>query len=170
VLKSRLSKATAGFAVITVGKNSATESLAVAQLAEDAAKATLSAMKDGVIVGGGKVYQLIYNELLAIGTYADFYYNMGYQAFVRAIITPLVAIVGEQWTSEMIWSHYNQEKTIEEKLVSGVDVKEWAVCPNLIEAGIIDPAEASKKAIEAALSVATTLLKTKYIFIKEETK
>ena len=42
--------------------------------------------------------------------------------------------------------------------------------PNLIEAGIIDPAEASKKAIEAALSVATTLLKTKYIFIKEETK
>lgn len=140
--KLRLSWLNTKVAVLKVGANSESELSLVSKKAKDACAAAYLALKDGVVIGGGKALFNARESLLGIDT-------PGSKILQKALIGPMRQIMqntGVQIES-YVWKFDGK----------GFDAKSEKVV-DLLDAGIIDPALVIKNAIKNSISIASTAM------------
>ena len=163
--KERIAKLTGGVAVIRVGGSSETEVEEKKDRVDDALGATNAAVEEGIVIGGGcallHAAQLIDSKELGIANADE---AAGVQIIMNAIKEPLHLIVSNGGGS----GDYVAETVINGTSDAGygynASTEEFG---NLFDMGIIDPVKVTKSALRNAASVATLLLTSKTILMKQ---
>ncbi|MCG2687637.1 chaperonin GroEL [Candidatus Parcubacteria bacterium] len=156
-LKERMAKLTGGVAVIKVGAASEVEMKEKKARIEDAVHATKAAIAEGIVAGGGVALIRVQKALTQLRVEierTDKDESLGVGVIERAIEKPLFYIaqnagakgdvVVEKVKAEFGSAGYNALRDVYE--------------PDMIMAGIIDPAKVTRSAVENAASVAMMIL------------
>ena len=139
-IRKRISALTGKVSIIRVGAPTEVDRGEVQLRVEDAIAATQSALRDGIVPGGGTCLARVATDEFKDAFQAPF------QTLVdNAGFNPKEALF-TMMSSDIEWGGYNLKKDF--KLV------------NLLEEGIIDPAEVVKEAVRNATSVVGTLITT----------
>jgi chaperonin GroEL len=137
-IKKRLSALTGKVAIVRVGAPTEIDRGDIQLRVEDAIAATQSAIRDGVVPGGG-----VCLARLAPETFTDAY---------RALFETLVVNAGYN-PKEALY------KILEAPTWYGYDLRNYTTEPiDLLKQGIIDPAEVIKETVRNACSVVSKLL------------
>lgn len=162
ILKERIAKLIAGIGVVKVGGETASIIHEKRDRIDDAICATREAISGGIVAGAGVTLYSVGVDLLN-GVNKD---NVGYQIVGNALKTPLLKILDNAgYLNTADAKNYISVMDsisgadISEKS-SGYDVREWKYHENLVDAGIIDPANVTASAITNAISVAALLIST----------
>ena len=146
-LKERIAKLVGGIAVIYVGGTTEIEMNERKDRIDDAVSATKAAIEEGVVLGGGLTY---YNASKLLSEYSDSdkEVTLGIRIVEKALQEPFNVIVQN--------AGYNPKK-LYSKLTEtvGFDANEEKFV-NMYQNGIIDPAKASKLALENSSSILYT--------------
>ena len=163
--KDRLAKLNGGVAIIRVGGNSEVEVEEKKDRIDDALGATRAAIEDGIVIGGGcallHAAELIEVHDLDIKNDDE---AAGVHLFLEAIKQPLKLITENAGGSP---------DYVVSKIIENLDEKNYGYDAStsefgdLFEKGIIDPVKVTKSAIKNAVSVATLLLSSKTILMKQ---
>lgn len=163
-LKTRLAMLTSGIAMIEVGGNSQVEINVRRDLVEDAQKACFSALRGGVVPGCGK---MLYN-ISKIGFFkkesTSGYSDEGYQLVMKAMLAPIRQVLknaGYSFDDASIESHFPVENHGD---ATGINVLTGENV-DMIEAGIIDPANVVIASLENSMSVVRNILTTDYFVL-----
>jgi chaperonin GroEL len=162
ILKERRAKLSEGVAVIRVGAQTETDLKELKLRVEDAVCATTAAMKGGVLAGGGSALFSARNALTAVKNDSEKRdLNVGERIIYDALAEPTLAIIRNAGESPDILS----------KMAAGesVDVITGKV-GDMLEAGIIDPADVVISALSNAVSAAVMILTTEVLIVDEEKK
>lgn len=163
--KERIAKLTGGVAVIRVGGASETEVEEKKDRVDDALGATHAAVEGGIVMGGGcallHAAQKINPKDLDIKNADE---SAGVQIIMNAIKQPLKLIVENGGGSGDFVSETVITNTDSEGFGFNAATEEYG---NLFEMGIIDPVNVTKSALKNAASVATLLLTSKTILMKQ---
>ncbi len=152
-LQERLAKLAGGVAVINIGAATETEMKEKKDRVEDALNATRAAVAEGIVPGGGVAYIRCINALDAIK--ADEEEMAGVNIIRRALEEPLRQIAENAGFEGSVVV----EKVREGKDGFGFNAA-TGVYEDLLAAGIIDPKQVSRFALQHASSVAALLLTT----------
>ena len=150
-LRLRVAELRGGVGIIKVGASSDFEREYLKLKAQDGIKATLAALEEGVVEGGGMTLWRIAQEMTGE--------TCGEEVLKRALTAPLKAIIantGEDY-GEIIRNMPADQ---------GYNAKTNKI-ENLIEAGVIDPKKVERCAVENAISAASTFI-TIFATITEE--
>ena len=162
-LQERLARLTSGIAVINVGADSEAEVREKKERCIDAIAATKAAIEGG-IVSGGEISLIEATKFQTILSESDDVLN-GAKIVINAIKKPFEKLMEN--------SGYNSGQMLERILNSkkgfGIDVMDGEV-KNMIEAGIIDPANVVKNALKYASSSAIMLMTTSTVIINVKEK
>lgn len=150
----RIAMLSTGITTIYVGAHSDLEAKELMDRVEDAVCATKAAVEEGIVPGGGSLFQRISMNIFE--TIPDVDENAGFLAVTNALMEPFKQLCVNAGISVDGWCTENQ----------GFDFKAGKWC-NLKEIGIIDPAKALKTAIKNAVSVASMIISTECIVINE---
>ena len=164
-LQERLAKLAGGVAVIRVGAATETEMKEAKLRLEDALAATRAAVEEGIIAGGGSAYIHASKEVKALAETLNGDEKTGANIVLKALEAPLYHIAANAGLEGSVIIN----KVRESEIGVGFDAyKEEYV--NMVSAGILDPAEVTRSALQNATSVASTLLTTESVVanIKEE--
>ena len=157
-LKERIAKLVGGIAVIYVGGTTEIEMNERKDRIDDAVSATKAAIEEGVVLGGGLTY---YNASKLLSEYSDSdkEVTLGIRIVEKALQEPFNVIVQN--------AGYNPKK-LYSKLTEtvGFDANEEKFV-NMYQSGIIDPAKASKLALENSSSVACLFLSTECVIVPQ---
>ena len=139
-IRKRLSALTGKVAIVRVGAPTEVDRGEVQLRVEDAIAATQSAIRDGIVPGGG----------LALA-------RVKVKAFSEAFKAPFKTLVDN--------AGYNSQealfKALEKPTWYGYDLRSYTGKPvDLLKAGILDPAEVTKETVRNAVSVVSTLITT----------
>lgn len=139
-IRKRLSSLTGKIAIVHVGAPTEVDRGEVQLRVEDAIAATQSAIRDGIVPGGG----------VCLARVAP-------QSFTEAFTAPFEVLVSN--------AGYNSQKALYKVLEggtwSGYDLRNFQDKPvDLLKVGIIDPAEVVKEMVRNAVSVVSTLITT----------
>ena len=152
-LQERLAKLVGGVAVIKVGAATETEMKEKKDRVEDALNATRAAVAEGIVPGGGTAYIRCLSALDAIDATEE--EMAGVNIIRRAVEEPLRQIAANAGFEGSV---------IVEKVREGKDGFGFnaatGVFEDLLAAGIIDPKQVSRFALQHASSVASLLLTT----------
>ena len=162
ILQEKLAKLTGKMSVIHVG--GITESIAKEKYdrVEDAVYATKAAIEEGISIGGGMTLLNISNEL----SYTD-YNDMGledhsgYDVAIKALRTPIEQLCFNSGVSTSVLEFNNEDLTMGYDFLTGRVV-------NMINAGIVDPTKVLRVAFENAVSIASLIITTSGIIVKED--
>ena len=143
-LKRRLARLAGGVAVIHVGAGSTVELRETKERLDDALNATKSALKGGIIIGGGKS---LYNARQAL----DLEVTGDYLVY-KSLIAPFMTLVNNAGLDL-------QRYTIDTEYDAGIDMVS-GVLVNLRENGIFDPLLVTLGSFDAAMSIASLFLTT----------
>lgn len=167
-IEFRKKRLTGKLGKITVGSNSMVEMKEKRDRVEDAVNAVKCALDEGYIAGGGIALFRAYLTLEAPSELNESE-KAGYNLIKESLIAPLRQIlfnVYESESTEKDGNIYKFEDVIEQlkplDYNIGFDSKNRVIC-NMLESGIIDPIKVTKSALEAAYSVASTILNTNCI-------
>ncbi len=158
-LEERIAKLSGGVAVIRVGAATETEMKYLKDKIDDAVKATKVSLEEGILPGGGTTLTNVSHMLKA--TYAKKNLTkdemIGFEIVVRALEQPLrqIALNAGKEDTSLIIREINEMKGF-----AGYDALKDAVIPDMLKAGIIDPAKVTRSTIENAVSAAAMLLTT----------
>lgn len=160
-LEIRKAKLTGGVAVIEVGAKSEFEMKELKDRIDDAKEAVISALEEGVVLGGG--VQLLKCKALQINTLENTDEGIGVQIMKKAIESPFRTIC------------QNANVSADVKIVDvlkhggnyGYDAKRDEF-HDMLAVGILDPKKVTRIALESSASVAGTLLTTSCALIKSE--
>tara|TARA_R110001583_G_scaffold30210_6_gene104653 strand:+ start:14517 stop:16025 length:1509 start_codon:yes stop_codon:yes gene_type:complete len=143
-LKRRLARLAGGVAVIHVGAGSTVELRETKERLDDALNATKSALKGGIIIGGGKS---LYNarQVLDLEVTGDY-------LVYKSLIAPFMTLVNNAGLDL-------QRYTIDTEYDAGIDMVS-GVLVNLRENGIFDPLLVTLGSFDAAMSIASLFLTT----------
>lgn len=144
-LKRRLARLAGGVAVIHVGAGSTVELRETKERLDDALNATKSALKGGIIIGGGKS---LYNARQAL----DLEITGDYLVY-KSLIAPFMTLVNNAGIDLERFTVLDDEYDSGIDMVSGEEV-------NLREAGIYDPLLVTLGSFDAAMSIANLFLTT----------
>jgi len=144
-LKRRLARLAGGVAVIHVGAGSTVELRETKERLDDALNATKSALKGGIIIGGGKS---LYNARKAL----DLEVTGDYLVY-KSLIAPFMTLVNNAGLDLERYTVLDDEYDSGIDMVSGNEV-------NLREAGIFDPLLVTLGSFNAAMSIANLFLTT----------
>ena len=164
-LQERLAKLAGGVAVIRVGAATETEMKEAKLRMEDALAATRAAVEEGIICGGGAAYIHASKEVAKLAEELEGDEKTGAQLVLKALESPLYHIVANAGLEGSVII----SKVRESEAGVGFDaLKEEYV--DMVKAGILDPAQVTRSALQNATSVASTLLTTESVVanIKEE--
>ena len=164
-LQERLAKLAGGVAVIRVGAATETEMKEAKLRMEDALNATRAAVEEGVVSGGGSAYIHASKKVAELVKTLSGDEKIGAQIILKALEAPLFHIAYNAGLEGAVIIN----KVRESEVGTGFDAyKEEYV--NMIDAGILDPAEVTRSALQNATSVASTLLTTESVVanIKED--
>jgi len=156
-LQERLGKIVGGVAIINVGGNSEIEMKEKKDRVEDALYASLAALDEGIIIGGGTA--LLYAaQLINIEGNDDI--AVGRRIVRKAIQSPFLKILTNAGhdINDALYAGSKLVDTNEDKWL-GLDYKDLSTI-NFKEAGIIDPKKVTRVALQNAASVAGTILTT----------
>ena len=158
-LQERLAKLSGGVAVLYVGANSEVEMKEKKDRVDDALCATRAAMEEGVVVGGGTTYIRAQEALKDLkGENAD--EQTGINIVCRAIEEPLRQIIANAGGEGAVVVNNVREGKGDYGYNARKDVYE-----DLRAAGVIDPAEVSRVALENAASIAGMFLTTECLIV-----
>ena len=164
----RIAMLNGGIAVVQVGAISEIEMKEKKLRMDDALNATLSAIDEGIIVGGGVALLKAKTELdkfIESNLKGD--EKIGAQIISEALDTPIRQIAKNAGVDDGV---VVQNVLNAEDYNYGYDALNNKYC-NMIECGIIDPLKVTRTALETAGSVASTLLTTECVLaeIMEQT-
>ena len=165
-LQERLAKLSGGVAVIRVGAATETEMKEAKLRLEDALAATRAAVEEGIICGGGSAYIHASKEVAKLAASLEGDEKTGAGIVLKALEAPLYHIAANAGLEGSVIIN----KVRESEVGVGFDaLKEEYV--DMVSAGILDPAKVTRRALQNATSVASTLLTTESVVanIKEET-
>ena len=163
-LQERLAKLAGGVAVLYVGAASEVEMKEKKDRVDDALHATIAAVEEGIVAGGGVALVRAKSVLEKITT-LNLDEVTGIQIVARAIEAPLRTIVENAGGEGSVVV----SKVMEGKGAFGYDAKTETYV-DMLKAGIIDPKKVTRIALENAASVAGMILTTEcaLIDIKED--
>ena len=157
-LQERLAKLAGGVAVIRVGAATETEMKEAKLRMEDALNATRAAVEEGIIAGGGSAYVHAAGEVKSVADGLEGDEKTGARIILKALEAPLFHIVANAGLEGSVIVN----KVKESPVGHGFDAyKEEYV--DMIEAGILDPVKVTRRALQNATSVASTLLTTETV-------
>ena len=163
-LKRRLSKLTNGVAMIYAGANTVVELNEKKDRIDDALHATIAAVEEGIVPGGGialiKVAKMAKTEIKrAIKNNPTAAYREGFDIVLTAIKEPLLQIAANgDYCAELILTKI--EKNV--KPYYGFDALNNRYT-DLVKNGIIDPVKVTRTALQSASSIAGLLLTTECV-------
>lgn len=149
-MKQRVAKLRGGIAVLRIGSPTDQERGYLKDKAEDAVKATIAALEEGIVEGGGMTLWRIAQDIKPK--------TIGEDILKIAMTAPLRKIIenaGKDYTEVIV----NMPKGF------GYDAK-WDTYGDMIKMGIIDPAKVERCALENAVSAASTFIST-FCFITD---
>ena len=150
-LEERLAKLAGGVAKVNVGAATESEMKEKKARVEDALHATLAAVEEGILPGGGVALLRASSKVKPEGLSHD--QEVGYRIVTRACRSPLTAIASNAGQDGGIVC----EKVIASKGNEGYNAA-TDVYEDLVKAGVIDPTKVTRTALQNASSVATLLL------------
>lgn len=137
---------------------------------DDACGAVKAALEEGFVVGGGLALYRASKDLKSYGETKD--EKAGYELILKSIQKPLNQILdnlfkeGEVTGWRYVFGLGKKEKVLKQIEKSdynyGYDVKDLELC-NFMMKGIIDPIKVTKASLNAAFSVAITILSTNVV-------
>ncbi len=156
-MQERVAKLAGGVAVIKVGAASETEMKEKKDRIEDAVNATKAAVVEGIVAGGGVALMRVKQALAQLRvdierTNKD--ESLGVEVIEMAIEKPLYQIAQNAGAKGDVVV----EKVKHETGASGYNALKDVYEPDMIMAGIIDPAMVTRSAVENATSVAVMVL------------
>jgi chaperonin GroEL len=161
-LQERISKLSSCVVSIRIGAATEIEKNEKYYRVEDAVEAVRSAIQDGILPGGGIASIKLFNKLTRPKDLLSVEY-IAYNIFADSIREPL-RIMLENAACENIDTILN--KVIKSKNFNyGYDIYRERYC-DMIEEGIIDPVRVLECSLINAISVATTLMTSKYSIIE----
>jgi len=150
-LKERIANLGAGIGVIKIGAYSEVEQRELRYKAEDAIHAVKSAIKNGYTITTSNLFIKINNDLKCNNDNREI--QAGFDIIKKVLLKPLKNVVNNaNGKFDLI-----ENDIINEREDIGWNANTFTMC-NLFNEGIIDPADASKKALQNAISVARTVL------------
>lgn len=156
-LHERLAKLTGGVAVIKIGAGSEIEMKEKRDRLDDALNATKAAVQEGIIPGGGMAlikFAFEDNDELENNDQYE-----GMEIVMKAIQTPFQTILSNAGLNhEVIWNNIKMSDVPN----AGYDARMNKVV-DMLENGIVDPSKVTRTALQAAASVAGTMLTTECI-------
>jgi chaperonin GroEL len=160
--KNRLARMTSGVSVVYIGGSSELEVKEKKDRVDDALSATRSAVKEGVVPGGGVVYLRALESVAALdGINND--ENTGIQIIFEALEAPVRQILlNAGLKAEMIIENIKSKSGD-----YGYNVRTDKY-EKFFKTGIIDPAKVSRVAIENAASVAGLFLTTECVIARHD--
>ncbi len=144
MIRTRAARLRGGIAILRVGAPTDFEREYLKKKAEDAVKATLAAIEEGVVEGGGMALWRITQNIKPK--------TIGEQILQKALKSPLMRIIensGKEYADIIINMPQGQ----------GYDAKEDRYV-DMFKDGIIDPIKVERCAIENAVSAASTFIST----------
>ena len=164
-LQERLAKLAGGVAVIRVGAATETEMKEAKLRMEDALNATRAAVEEGIIAGGGSAYIHAAKKVAELVTDLEGDEKTGAKVVLKAMEAPLFHISANAGLEGSVIIN----KIKESQPGIGFDAYNEKYV-DMIEAGIIDPVKVTRRALQNATSVASTLLTTESVVadIKED--
>lgn len=164
VLKRRLSKLTNGVAIIYAGANTIVELQEKKDRIDDAVHATIAALEEGIIPGGGsaliKAKKLAKEQIKILKKNKSIAFNFGVDIILNSIDKPLKQIViNGGYSADVILDKVKNNKL----KYFGFNALTNKYVSNMIEEGIVDPAKVTRTALESAASIAGLLLTTECI-------
>ncbi|HVW82479.1 MAG TPA: chaperonin GroEL [Candidatus Paceibacterota bacterium] len=156
-LAERVAKLAGGVAVISVGAATETEMKYLKDKIDDAVKATKAAMEEGIVAGGGTAFAKVAKKIAEAGGKLGEDERAGYDLVVRALEQPLRQIAenaGKEDAAMLVAKVQMGEKN------AGYDAAADELVPDMLKAGIVDPAKMPRQALENAVSAAAILLTT----------
>ena len=157
-LQERLAKLAGGVAVIKVGAPTETELKEMKLRIEDALNATLAAVEEGMVSGGGTALVNVINKVAEAESKETGDVATGVRIVLRALEEPVRQIAENAgYEGSVIVDRLKKEK-----LGVGFNAAtgEWV---NMLEAGIVDPTKVTRSALQNAASVAALLLTTEAV-------
>ncbi|MBT3230544.1 chaperonin GroEL [Candidatus Uhrbacteria bacterium] len=156
-MQERVAKLAGGVAVIKVGAASEIEMKEKKDRIEDAVNATKAAVAEGIVAGGGVALMRVKQALAQLRveierTNKD--ESLGVEVIEKAIEKPLYQIAQNAGAKGDVVV----EKVKGETGASGYNALKDVYEPDMIMAGIIDPARVTRSAVENATSVAVMIL------------
>ena len=163
-LKERKAKLGGGVAIIEVGAKSELEMTEIKDRIDDAKEAVISAIEEGVVIGGGcallgakaKVMKQSWPDVNS----ADF--EVGVNILFKAIEAPFRTICENANVSADV----KLEGVLSRPTGTGYNAKTDEYV-EMMDAGILDPKKVTRIALESAASVAGTLLTTECALVEE---
>lgn len=165
--QQRISNLNGGIAIIQVGAISEVEMREKKLRIEDALNATMAAIDEGIIVGGGTALLKakkgldIFIEKELVGDE-----KMGAMILSKALETPIRQIAKNAGVDDGVVVQKVQQNENEN---FGYDALKDEYC-DMFERGIIDPLKVTRTALETASSVASTLLTTECVVVQDKSK
>lgn len=154
-LEKRLGNINNGIAILKVGGATETEMKEKKLRLEDALNATRSAIKEGIVLGGGVTLVNAYSELSGKLKSENIDIQKGIDIVLNAILEPMKQIAKNAGldAEEILNEQLKKEKGI------GYDAKnnKWV---KMIDGGIIDPALVTKTAVLNAASISSLFITT----------
>jgi len=151
--KDRYTRLTGEIATIKVGGSSKVEVSQTKDRVDDAVKATLAAIEEGIVPGGGVAFAKIAKTLETIKTDNNDF-NTGVDIVKEALKRPLNQIAVNSGDPSVVNSVTNNE-TFEYGF--NANTEEYG---NMYDIGVIDPVKVSRIALQNAASTAAMLLTT----------
>ena len=166
-IQQRISNLNGGIAIIEVGAESELEMREKKLRMEDALNATIAAIDEGIIVGGG-------TALLRSKKSLDKYIEkelvgdekLGAMILSKALEAPIRQIAKNAGVDDGV---VVQTVVKNESDSFGYDALNDEFC-DMFERGIIDPLKVTRTALETAASVASTLLTTECVVVQDKEK
>lgn len=156
-LQERLGKLVGGVAIINVGGNSEIEMKEKKDRVEDALFASLAALDEGIVAGGGTALLYARQKINRTGTDDQ---SIGRRIVYKAVSEPFIKILSNAG-HDRVDAQYEGSKLVDNKTNSwmGLNYKDLSVV-DFKEVGVIDPKKVTRIALENAASVAGTILTT----------
>jgi len=166
-LQLRISNLNGGIAVIKVGAVSELEMREKKLRMEDALNATMAAIDEGIIVGGGVALLKAKKQL---GEYIEKTLSgdekMGALIVLKTLEAPIRQIAKNAGVDDGV---VVQTVLKNDSETFGYDALKDEFC-DMFERGIIDPLKVTRTALETAASVASTLLTTECVVVQDKSK
>jgi chaperonin GroEL len=163
-LQDRIAKLSGGVAVLKVGAITETEMKEKKLRLEDAINATRAAVEEGIVPGGGATFAHLSEN---VKNWAKNNLKeeelLGALIIARAIETPLKRIVENGGKNGALIVNTLQEKNFE----TGYDAFDETFV-NMYEKGIIDPAKVTRTTLQNASSIASMILTTECLVVKNK--
>lgn len=161
VLKERIAKLVAGIGVVKVGGETASIIHEKRDRIDDAICATREAISGGIVAGAGVTLFNIGVSLLN-GERKD---DVGYKIVGNSLKFPLLRILDNAGylntkDAKDFITRMENDETADVRGRYGYDVREWKFHDDLVDAGVIDPANVTISAVTNAISVAALLIST----------